>query len=58
MKLCPHGKAAEKCPHQVPYVKGFHGCTNMKRELLDVDWCGKTPEECKGNLERKNNGSK
>ena len=49
MKLCPHGKAADDCPYQVPYANGFHGCTNMKREMLDVEWCGKAPKECKGN---------
>ena len=58
MKLCPHGKAARKCPYQIPWEDGFCDCTNMKRDLLDVEWCGKTPEECKGNLERKEDGSK
>ncbi len=53
MKLCPHGKAGEKCPYYVPYVLGFAGCTNMKRELLDIEWCGKTPKDCKGYPEKK-----
>ncbi len=46
MKLCPHGD--RDCPHSVLWVSGFYGCTNMKREMLDVEWCGKSKGECKG----------
>tara|TARA_Y100000310_G_scaffold293028_1_gene322305 strand:+ start:5454 stop:5627 length:174 start_codon:yes stop_codon:yes gene_type:complete len=53
MKLCPH--MDRDCSHSIPWVNGFYGCNNVKRELLDVEWCGKTKEECKGKLDKGSN---
>ena len=50
MKICIHGKAAEGCSWRVPYGR-FYGCTNISRAILDIEWCGKIPEECKGRYE-------
>ena len=47
MKICIHGKAARECPCSVPYGR-FYGCISNERAILDIDWCGKIPEECKG----------
>ena len=48
MRLCLHGKAANKCRHQVPWLNGFYGCNNAKRYMIELEYCGKKPEECKG----------
>lgn len=47
MNICIHGEAAKGCPWRKPWGR-FWGCSNIRREIYDIEFCGKTVEECKG----------
>jgi len=48
MRICLHGKAAGNCKHNIPWTNGFYGCNNTERCLIELEYCGRTPKECKG----------
>ena len=50
MNICIHGKAAEGRSWRVPYGR-FFGCVNVRRAIMDIEFCGKIPEDCQGRYE-------